>query len=355
MIINEIVKDVETVIAVDIAKNSFQVFVCNQKTGKQKNQKVSRDNFVNHIIKLGTGVIFMESCGSSQYWARLFEKHGYVVKLIAAQHVKAFLKNKRVKNDMKDAEAIYKCGIQPDTKYVKVKSEEEQTVALLHTFRQACIKTRIEISNRIRSILSEFGIIVAKGKSKVDTELKMLFEAAENITNLDLKATIEELFEDYKNEKSKEAKISDRINKLSQENQLVEIAKTCPGVGDMTASALVAEVGNAQHFKNGREMAAWVGLVPSQHSTGGRSTLGGITKTGNTYIRKLLSQCALSVIRRAGIRKENGTDNQIDRFVLRLELQNKPQKKIMIAVANKIIRILWVLLSTRTEFENQTI
>lgn len=355
MIINDIVKNVETVIAVDIAKNSFQVFVSNQKTGKQKNQKVTRANFVNHIIKLGLGVIFMESCGSSQYWARLFEKHGYVVRLIAAQHVKAFLKNKRVKNDMKDAEAIYKCGIQPDTKFVKVKTEDEQTVALLHTLRQACIKTRIEISNRIRSILNEFGIIVAQGKSKINTELKRMFEAAENINNLDLKATIDELFDDLKNENAKEDQITERINKLTKENQLVEIAKTCPGIGDITASALVAEVGNAQHFNNGREMAAWVGLVPSQHSTGGRSNLGGITKTGNKYLRKLLSQGALSVIRHIDLKKEKGTVNQIDRFVLRLKLQNKPQKKIMIAVANKIIRILWVLLSTRTKFENQVI
>lgn len=117
----------------------------------------------------------MESCSASQYWARLFESHGFAVKLIVAQHVKAFLRNKRVKNDERDAEAIYTCGIQPDTKFVRIKTEEEQTVALLHTLRKAAVSERVEISNRIRGILSEFGIITAKGKGNFNNDIQELF------------------------------------------------------------------------------------------------------------------------------------------------------------------------------------
>ena len=162
MIVNEVAKNVEKIISIDTAKNSFQVSVVNQKTGKKKNTKVQRSKFVEYILKHGPCLIFMESCSASQHWARLFEGHGFTVKLIAAQHVKAFLRNKRVKNDERDAEAIYTCGIQPDTKFVRIKTVEEQTVALLHTLRKAAVSQRVELSNRIRGILAEFGIVVAR-------------------------------------------------------------------------------------------------------------------------------------------------------------------------------------------------
>lgn len=197
MIINKVAQNVETIIAVDTAKNSFQVLVVNQKTGKKRNVKVQRSKFVDHILKQGPCLIFMESCSASQYWARLFESHGFTVKLIAAQHVKAFLRNKRVKNDERDAEAIYTCGIQPDTKFVRIKTEEEQTVALLHTLRKAAVSERVEISNRIRGILAEFGIITAKGKGNFNNDIQELFEQSEQIHNVNLKNSITRLFEDY--------------------------------------------------------------------------------------------------------------------------------------------------------------
>lgn len=353
MIINKVAQNVETIIAVDTAKNSFQVLVVNQKTGKKRNVKVQRSKFVEHILKQGPCLIFMESCSASQYWARLFESHGFTVKLIAAQHVKAFLRNKRVKNDERDAEAIYTCGIQPDTKFVRIKTEEEQTVALLHTLRKAAVSERVEISNRIRGILSEFGIITAKGRGNFNSDIQELFEKSEQIHNVNLKYAISKLFEDYHRFEDREKELSAQINSLNKDNELVQIAMTCPGVGELTASALVAEVGDASQFKSGREMAAWIGVVPSQHSTGGRSTLGSITKTGNKYLRALLSQCACTVIKTAEHRLEKECDTHLDRFAIRLKAQGKPAKKVMIAVANKILRILWAILTERKPFENK--
>lgn len=175
MIVNEVAKNVEKIISIDTAKNSFQVLVVNQKTGKKKNTKVQRSKFVEYILKQGPCLIFMESCSASQHWARLFESFGFTVKLIAAQHVKAFLRNRRVKNDERDAEAIYKCGIQPDTKFVRIKTVEEQTVALLHTLRKAAVSQRVELSNRIRGILAEFGIVVARGRGSFNSEIEALF------------------------------------------------------------------------------------------------------------------------------------------------------------------------------------
>ena len=149
-------------------------------------------------------------------------------------------------------------------------------------------------------------------------------------------------------------KLSEKIESLNKDNELVKIALTCPEVGPLTASAIVAEVGDASKFRNGREMVAWNGVVPSQHSTGGRFTLGGITKTGNRYLRALLAQCASAVIQNASRHLEQGKDTHLDRFALRLKLNGKPaKKKIMIAVANKIIRILWAMLTQRKTFENK--
>lgn len=352
MIINSIAKDFENIIAIDTAKTSFQVYVVNQKINRRRNDKVTRKKFVEHITKLGTGLIFMESCSASQYWAREFEKLGFTVKLIAAQHVKAFLYNKKIKNDAKDAEAIFKCGMQPDTKFVRVKSVEEQTVALLHTLRKGEIKHRVQLCNRIRGVLAEFGIITDKGRNNFDKNMSELRAQCEKeISNLHLKSAIDALFDEYKESLEREDKYTQQILQ-NRQDELNKLAMSCHGVGEITASAIVAEVGNAKQFKNGREMSAWLGLVPSQHSTGGRSTLVGITKTGNKYIRGLLDQCANSIYRNAKTHLDKGTDNQLDRFALRLKSKGKPAGKIAMALANKIVRILWAVLSSGNEFKS---
>ena len=238
-------------------------------------------------------------------------------------------------------------------KFVRIKTEEEQTIALLHTLRKAAVSERVEISNRIRGILAEFGIITAKGKGNFNNDIQELFEKSEQIHNVNLKNSIAMLFEDYHRMEDREKELSEQINLLNKDNELVQLAMTCPGVGELTASALVAEVGDANQFESGREMAAWTGVVPSQHSTGGRSTLGSITKTGNKYLRALFSQCANAVIQTAAHRAEKGKDTHVDRFALRLKAQGKPAKKVMIAVANKILRILWSMLTERKPFENK--
>ena len=155
----------------------------------------------------------------------------------------------------------------------------------------------------------------------------------------------------YKESLEREDKYTQQILQ-NRQDELNKLAMSCPGVGEITASAIVAEVGNAKQFKNGREMSAWLGLVPSQHSTGGRSTLGGITKTGNKYIRGLLDQCANSIYRNAKTHLDKGTDNQLDRFALRLKSKGKPAGKIAMALANKIVRILWAVLSSGNEFKS---
>lgn len=236
---------------------------------------------------------------------------------------------------------------------MRIKTEEEQTVALLHTLRKAAVSERVEISNRIRGILAEFGIITAKGKGNFNNDVQELFEQSEQIHNVNLKNSITKLFEDYHRMEEREKELSDQINLLNKDNKLVQLAMTCPGVGALTASALVAEVGDASQFKSGRELAVWTGVVPSQHSTGGRSTLGSITKTGNKYMRALLAQCANAVIQTAAYRLEKETETHLDRFALRLKSQGKTAKKIMIAVANKILRILWSMLTERKSFENK--
>ena len=358
-IVNSIVKNYTKIIAIDTAKNSFQV--CVGRTdgeGKVKQYKFSRSKFHDGIVKLGVdgSAIVMEACATSHNWGRLFQKDGFTVLLVAPQHAKKYLKNTRMKNDANDAEAIYVCSLQHNTRFIKVKTLEDSAIASLHTHRHACVKNMVEAGNRMRGCAAEFGIVVAKGHSHIK-DLLAIIDSPEKMATLNIpdiaQWNLTKLAETYRHAQKMLDEVTEMIVGYGETSALIQCAMSCPGIGPITASALVAKISDGSAFDNGRQLAAFLGLVPSQNSTGGKSTLGKISKTGDRYLRALLCQCAHSIIRFSEHRTKECKDTQLDRFVMRLKANHKAGCNIAIALANKMARIVWALLKRGVKFETK--
>jgi transposase len=343
------------VIAIDTSKHTFNICVRDLTTNKETFSKVKRDSFVSKVVQLATegSVIVMESCGGSHYWARTFQKVNLAVRLIAPQHARKFLPNRRMKNDTNDAIAICRCAVQPETNFVRVKTEEESAILCTHKQRQTVISLRVAAENRIRAMLSESGKIFPVGMSGVTEMLE--YVDSEEITKDMVEEKVINLrdeVEHYRYQCQREKRLNDQIIAFSKNNELVKLAQGCPGVGPLTASAVVGQFGDCSQFNNAREMAAMVGLTPSQNSTGGRNNLGSISKNGNNYLRSLLTMGAESIIRHYKKRMEAQKSTQLDLFACRLELRGKHKRKIIIAVAARLARTLWAMLTHKEAFKN---
>ena len=352
MIISDISEGFDVIIGVDTSKNSFYCCTITKVKGDQgKIKKLSRSKFERMAAETGSKtLIFMEACSGSNHWYRAFTAAGATVKLIAPQHVKKYLPNRRVKNDANDARAILECGLSAATHFVKPKTQDQQDLAILHTLRRTTISDRVGLSNRIRGLLTEYNVICARGRAAFENELPELMEKCESLCNQTVVKHLKSLFAEYYRLRDKEKELDEDIRRLAHKDPLVDIAMSCHGVGEVTASALVAEIGDASAFTRGKELAANYGLVPSQHSTGGRERTGSITKTGSVYIRSLMVQCANSIALYAKKRLDEGKDDQFDRYILRL-MSRMSRAKAIVALANKLLRTLWAMLRSRKKFE----
>lgn len=355
-VLNALVKQFKTIIAIDTAKNSFQACVARTDgEGKPKQYKFTRAKFLESIVQFGSEgtLIVMEACSASHHWGREFQKAGFTVKLIAPKHTKKFLKNSRMKNDANDAEAILTCTIQHNSRFMRVKTVEESSIDTLHTTRDACVRNRVEAGNRLRGCAAEYGIVVEKGAKNV-AKLLELIDSDELLSERgipeDGKWVLRKLAEIYRSTLEQENSVTDMLTVKAKENDLVKRLMTCPGIGPVIASAIVAKVSDASEFENGRQLAAFFGMAPCQNSTGGRNTLGGISKTGDPYIRKLISQGAQVVVRFAKHHQDKHTDDQLDRFAARLIEHGKPRTKVVIAVAAKMVRTVWAMLRHGTDY-----
>ncbi len=228
----------------------------------------------------------MEACGSAHYWARQLQKLGHTVKLMAPQYVKAFVK--RNKNDAADAEAICEAVVRPSIPAVPIKNIEQQAILSLHRARQGFVKAKTAQANQIRGLLAEYGIAIPKGITHIAKQVPEVLE--ENADELpgSFRLLIERLVDHLKELERQAGELELEIKGWHRGNDNSRKLADIPGVGPMTASAMVATVGDAKNFKNGRQMSAWLGIVPRQHSTGGKATLLGISKRGDTYLRTLV-------------------------------------------------------------------
>lgn len=330
-------------IGIDLAKNVFQVHGVNEFGKVVLKKQIKREQMAAFFANMPPTLIGMEACGSAHHWARKLQSMGHTVKLMAPQFVKPYVKTN--KNDMADAEAICEAVTRPNMRFVPVKNVEQQSVLALHRVRQGFVKARTAQANQIRGLLSEFGLIVAQGMSHVTQRVPELIEDASNELPGQFRLLIERLLEHLKELDRQATAIEAQIQAWHRQSDLSTRLEKIPGIGPITASAMIATIGDAKNFDSGRQVAAWLGLVPRQHSSGGKSNLLGISKRGDCYLRTLLIHGARSVIL-ASKRKadKNGWLHEL--------LQRRNHNVAAVALANKNARTVWALLAHDREFRS---
>ena len=289
-----------------------------------------------YFANLEPCLIGMEACGSAHYWARKLEGYGHTVKLMAPQFVKPYVKTN--KNDAADAEAICEAVCRPNMRFVAIKNVEQQAILSVHRARQGFVKARTAQGNQIRGLLSEFGIVIPQGISSIMKLVPEILEDGENGLPGVMRNLIERLTENLKEMNRQAKELEAQIQTWHRENEASRKLAEIPGLGPITASAIVATVGDAREFKNGRQLAAWMGLVPKQHSSGGKQTLLGISKRGDTYLRTLMIHGARAVIRFAEKKAEPES-------WMRKLMSRRNKNVAAVALANKNARIVWALLA----------
>jgi transposase len=327
-----------TMIGLDIAKSVFQIHGVNEVGKVEVKRKLRRSELIAFFERQEACTIVMEACGAAYHWARMLTGLGHSVKLIAPEAVKPFVK-KGKKNDAVDAAAICEAASRPDVKFVPAKSVEQQGILALHAARSLLVKQQTMLANAIRGLATEFGLTVPKGIRKLD-ELMVLVHADEIIPK-QAKQAITGLHY-YRNDLSEEIETFEaEIVAHARHDETARRLATIPGIGPITASLIAATVGDISLFKTARQFAAWLGLVPRQNSTGGKTRLGRITKTGNREIRKLLVLGATSMVYRA-----DGWNSAAGAW-LRSVLGRRPVRLVTVALANKMARIAWAVMTRK--------
>jgi transposase len=325
-----------TTIGIDLAKNIFQIHGVDQHGKTIVRKKLKRAEMSPYFANLPPCLIGMEACGSAHHWARKLESYGHTVKLMAPQFVKPYVKTN--KNDMADAEAICEAVARPNMRFVPIKNVEQQAVLSVHRARQGFVKARTAQANQIRGLLSEFGIVIPQGIHSVMKQIPEILEDGENELPGTFRHLIARLTDNLKEMDKQVDELEKEINLWHRQNEASSKLGDIPGIGPITASAIVATVGKAQEFKNGRQLAAWMGLVPRQSSSGGKQNLLGISKRGDTYLRTLMIHGARSVIYHA--------ENKAAPDSWLRKLMSRRNKNIAaVGLANKNARIIWALLA----------
>lgn len=330
-------------IGVDLAKNYFQIHALSSEGAPALKRKVTRGKMREFFLQIAPCRVGMEACGSAHYWARELKAMGHDVLLMPPAYTKPYVK--RGKNDAVDAEAICEAVSRPGMRFVPIKSADQQATLMLHKTRDLLVKQRTMSVNAVRSHLAEFGIVVAKGIGRVD-ELLDLAEGDATLPNATVMAVkvlrrqieaLEKGLQDLEKEITKAHARSEMSRSLSE----------IPGIGKLVASVIAASVPDPSVFKSGRDFAAWLGLTPRQNSSGGKQTLGAITKAGNRYIRKLLVLGATSLLSVVGKRKGGLRD-----WIVGL-LAKKPARLVTVALANKLARIVWAMMKNGECFRTE--
>ena len=326
----------------DTAKNVFQ-FHGLTTDDDVKRKTLKRKQLLPFFANLEPCVIGMEACGGSHYWARELIKLGHSVFLISPQFVKPYVKGN--KNDYNDAEAICEAVTRPTMRFVGVKTQAQQDTLMLHRVRENRVKQRTGLVNQIRGLLGEYGIVFAVGVDNLREGLCQLLgsndERLSAVAREQFHALYEELLHQSDRVKQSDKAIKAAFNQCEASQRLA----TLPGIGLITATALVAFIGDISQFKNGRELAAYLGLVPRQHSSGGKTVLSGISKRGNTYLRTLLIHGARAVLRHL-----KGKEDGHSRWLASVS-DRRGHNKACAAQANKTARRVWALLSQETSYQ----
>lgn len=326
-----------TTVGIDLAKNVFQLHGVDERGAVVLRVQLRRGQLLRTLAQLPQCLIGMEACGSAQYWGRQLERLGHTVRVMSPQFVKPYVKSQ--KNDPADAEAICEAVQRPTMRFVPLKSYEQQDLQCAHRARQGAIRERTAIINRMRGLLGEYGVILARAPATVRREMPEVLGDAENDLTAIAREVLAELYEHFRDLEERITRFEGVLGRLAAANDAVRRLQTVPGIGVLTATALVAAVGDAKVFKNGRQMAAWLGLVPRQYSSGGKPRLLGITKRGDKYLRALLVHGA-RVVTTWAERQQRPAQQWLNAV---RERRGKP--RAYVAQANKNARIAWAVIA----------
>jgi transposase len=332
-----------TTIGFDIAKNVFQVHGANERGKPGLDRRLKRGQVLEFFAQQNPCLVGIEACGGAHHWARKLASFGHTVKLMAPQFVKPYVKSN--KNDSADAAAICEAVRRPTMRFVPIKNVEQQAILSVHRARQGFITARTAVVNEMRGLLIEFGIVIPQGIRNVAPHLAGILEDAANDLPTLFRSLLHRLSEHYKELDRQVLELEHEIKIWHRESENSRKIAEIPGIGPLTASALVASISDAREFKSGRQMAAWLGLVPRQNSSGGKEKLLGISKRGDSYLRMLLIHGARAVLRHLGEKKDATS------LWLRELSKRRHPNVVTVALANKNARIVWALLVRGTRFE----
>lgn len=330
-------------IGLDLAKNIFEVFGVDAQEQAVQHKTLKRNKVLEFFCQLEPCIVGIESCGGAHYWARELRKLGHEVRMMAPQFVAPYRKGN--KNDRNDAEAICEAAGRPNMRFVPVKDEEQQAILTVHRARSLLVAERTALVNQVRGFLTEYGIVLPQGRSQVRSQLPRILEDAENA----LPYLAREVFADQYARLCELDRVilgyDRKIEALAKAQEETKRLMQLEGIGPLTATALVATVGDIRQFKNGRQFAAWLGLVPRQWSSGGKARHGRITKRGDVYLRTLLIHGARTVMRYM-----EQKDDRKSQWVKAVRAR-RGFNKASVALAAKHARILWAMLSKGTDYK----
>jgi transposase len=330
-------------VGLDLAKQVFQLHGVDSHEQPVLRKKLKREQMLSYFRDLPPCLIGMEACSSAHYWARELQKFSHTVKLIAPQFVKPYVKTN--KNDANDAEAICEAVSRPSMRFVTIKSVAQQDLQATHRVRSQLVSQRTEKVNQIRGLLAEYGLTVAQRIDNLRKALPDVLEDADNHLSSDFRVLLAGLRQDLQNLDERVKELDKRIQRQADTDPGAKRLQQIPGIGPITATALVSGVGDAKQFKRGRDMAAWLGLTPGQHSSGGKERLLGISKRGDAYLRTLLIHGARAVLKVA-----EQKDDPRSRWLQSLS-ERRNKNIAAVALANKNARIAWALLTKNRDYQ----
>lgn len=332
------------IIGIDLAKSVFQVHGAGSDGSVVYRKKLSRPQFSKFMADQPACIVAMEACGSAYFWARMMEDLGHEVRLVPPIYVKPFVK--RQKNDSADAEAIAEAASRSNMRFVPIKSVQQQSRSIMFRTREMLIGQRTQTVNALRSHLAEFGVIVPKGLHNLKRLAAYVESADENIP-IEVVQIGEVYLEQIAQHTDRIKVLEKTIKGLAETSEMSRRLRTVPGVGPITAMAIEAFAPEMERFEKGRNFSAWLGLVPRQHSTGGKQVLGRTSKMGQKDIRNLLIVGAMSVIKAAIYKKDESNPSWLGQL-----LERKPRMVVAVALANKMARTIWAMLTKGEDYRN---
>ena len=329
-------------IGLDLAKHVFQVHGVDEAEEVVVRRRLTRSQMLRFFVQVEPTLIGMEACGGAHYWARKLGQLGHTVKLIPPQYVKPYVKTN--KNDANDAAGICEAVSRPSMRFVPVKGIEQQAMQSMHRVRERVVKARTALVNEIRGLLGECGLVLGLGVATVRHSLPRIVEDAENELCASMRAVLHGLYEELVASDERLKDLDGQVKQHARSDQRARRLQQLPGVGPVVASAVVSSIGDGRQFKNGREFAAWLGIVPRQHSSGGKDKLGGISKRGDSRLRTLLIHGARAVVKTSA----HKTDRRSEWLKSLVRRRNK--NIATVALANKNARIIWAMLAREEDY-----